>query len=77
MRVIIRVVYRLWTLIYIAINNLLDFAFLAIMRLKTFGRDNLEGAADVEREPEALEAKSTGVFWREPIIIDNINNNKL
>jgi hypothetical protein len=47
------------------------------MRLKTFGRDNLEGAADVEREPEALEAKSTGVFWREPIIIDNINNNKL
>jgi hypothetical protein len=50
--------------------------FPAIIRPKAFGRDDLEGAADAEREPEALEVKSTGVFWREPIIIDDINNNK-
>jgi hypothetical protein len=48
--------------------------FLAIIRLKALGRDNLEGVADVEREPKALEVKSIGVYWREPIIINNINN---
>jgi hypothetical protein len=48
--------------------------FLAIIRPKALGRDDPEGAADVEREPEALEVKSTGVFWREPIIIDDIDD---
>jgi hypothetical protein len=46
------------------------------MRPKAFGRDDLKGAADVEREPEASEVKSTGVFWRESMIIKDIDDNK-
>jgi len=50
--------------------------FPAIIRLKALGRDNLEGAANAEPKLEALEVKSIGVFWREPIIINDIDNNK-
>jgi hypothetical protein len=46
------------------------------MRPKALGRDDLEGTADAKREPKALDVKSTGVFWRESIIVDDINNNK-
>jgi hypothetical protein len=50
--------------------------FLAIIRLKALGRDDLEGIVDAEPEPEALEVKSIGVFWRELIIINDIDDNK-
>ena len=50
--------------------------FLAIIRPKALGRDDPEGTANAKREPKALDVKSTGVFWRESIIVNNINNNK-
>jgi hypothetical protein len=46
------------------------------MRPKALGRDDPEGTADAKREPKASDVKSTGVFWRESIIVDDINNNK-
>jgi hypothetical protein len=44
---------------------------------KALGRDDSEGAADIWHGPEASEVKSIGVFWLEPIFINDIDDNKL
>jgi hypothetical protein len=49
------------------------------MRPKALGRDDPEGAADAEREPEALEVKLDGsvlVGTHNVDDIDNIDNHK-